>query len=50
MQFPLLLSGSPQTASPAILARVRGGGQNLQEIRRQIVQRIISQKGLQTSN
>lgn len=45
---PAFNSGSPQTAPAAVLARVTAASQNVQEIRRQIVQRVVTQ--LQTAN
>ncbi|MBW4451469.1 MAG: DJ-1/PfpI family protein [Nostoc indistinguendum CM1-VF10] len=40
---PPFNSGSPQTTSAAILARVTNASQNFQEIRRQIVQLVVTQ-------
>ncbi|MEH1770698.1 MAG: DJ-1/PfpI family protein [Nostoc sp.] len=45
---PPFNSGSPQTAPAAVLAQVTAASHNLQEIRRQIVQRVVTQ--LQTTN
>ncbi|MEH2252928.1 DJ-1/PfpI family protein [Nostoc sp.] len=45
---PAFNSGSPQTAPAAVLASVTAASQNVQEIRRQIVQRVVTQ--LQTAN
>ncbi|MEH1888510.1 MAG: DJ-1/PfpI family protein [Nostoc sp.] len=45
---PPFNSGSPQTAPAAVLAQVTAASQNVQEIRRQIVQRVVTQ--LQTAN
>ena len=45
---PPFNSGSPQTAPAAVLARVIDASHNVQEIRRQIVQRVVTQ--LQTAN
>ncbi|MHC5611544.1 MAG: DJ-1/PfpI family protein [Nostoc sp.] len=45
---PPFNSGSPQTAPAPVLARVTAASQNVQEIRRQIVQRVVTQ--LQTAN
>ncbi|MGV0104237.1 DJ-1/PfpI family protein [Nostoc sp. DSM 114167] len=45
---PPFNSGSPQTAPAAVLARVTAASHNVQEIRRQIVQRVVTQ--LQTTN
>jgi cyclohexyl-isocyanide hydratase len=39
---PPFNSGSPQTAPAAVLARVTNASQNFQEIRRQIVQRVVT--------
>jgi cyclohexyl-isocyanide hydratase len=39
---PPFNSGSPQTAPAAVLARVTTASQNLQETRRQIIQRVIA--------
>ncbi|MEH1855092.1 MAG: hypothetical protein V7L11_26260 [Nostoc sp.] len=44
---PPFNSGSPQTAPAAVLAQVTAASHNLQEIRRQIVQRVVTQ--LQTT-
>lgn len=40
---PPFNSGSPQTAPPEILARVKAASKNNQEIREQIIQRLLSQ-------
>ena len=40
---PPFESGSPQTAPPAVLARVQAATQNIHETRRQIIQRVIAQ-------
>ncbi len=45
---PPFNSGSPQTAPAPVLACVTAASQNVQEIRRQIVQRVVTQ--LQTAN
>ncbi|MBN3906916.1 MAG: hypothetical protein HWQ35_10265 [Nostoc sp. NMS1] len=45
---PPFNSGSPQTAPVDVLARVTDASHNIQEIRRQIVQRVVTQ--LQTAN
>ncbi|MEH2466161.1 DJ-1/PfpI family protein [Nostoc sp.] len=45
---PPFNSGSPQTAPAAVLAQVTAASQNVQQIRRQIVQRVVTQ--LQTAN
>ncbi|MEH2449769.1 DJ-1/PfpI family protein [Nostoc sp.] len=45
---PPFNSGSPQTAPAAVLTQVTAASQNVQEIRRQIVQRVVTQ--LQTAN
>jgi cyclohexyl-isocyanide hydratase len=36
-------SGSPQTAPPAVLANVKAAKENIQEARRQIIQRVVAQ-------
>lgn len=40
---PPFESGSPQTAPPDVLANAKAVGQNLREIRRQIIQRVLAQ-------